>query len=105
MARVIPTSGMRTVRHATSLFSNRKTLWQMLRAVFNGSYRMSFLTTAVIVMSLIYIISPIDIVPDFILLFGWIDDGVVFYLLLKRLNMETQRYIRFKVMERKNNGF
>lgn len=77
----------------------------MLRAVCNGSYRMSFLTTVVMIVSLIYIISPIDIVPDFILFFGWIDDGVVLYLLLKRLNMETQRYIRFKVMERKNGGF
>lgn len=77
----------------------------MLRAALNGSYRMSFLTTVVMIVSLIYIISPIDIIPDFILFFGWIDDGVVFYLLLKRLNTETQRYIRFKVMERKNGGF
>ena len=104
MARVIHARGMRTVRQATNLASNRKTLWQMLRAVFNGSYRMSFMTTMVMIASLIYIISPIDIVPDFILLFGWIDDGVVLYLLLKRLNVETQRYIRFKVMERKNGG-
>jgi uncharacterized membrane protein YkvA (DUF1232 family) len=96
---------MKSARHGYQLFSNRKSLWQMLRSVFNGSYRMSFLTTAIVIVSLIYIISPIDIIPDFIFFIGWIDDGLVLFLLLKRLNMETQRYIRFKVMERKNSGF
>ena len=102
MARVIPTRQMKTMRHATHLFSNRRILWQMLRAVFNGSYRMSLVTTLIAIASLAYIISPIDFVPDFIIFFGWIDDGLIIYLLLKRLNTETQRYIRFKVMERKN---
>lgn len=101
MARVIPTRGMKSARHGFQLFSNRRTLWQMLRSVLNGSYRMSFLTTAVVIAALIYIISPIDIVPDFIVFFGWLDDGFILYLLLKRLNTETQRYIRAKVMERK----
>ena len=76
----------------------------MLRSVFNGSYRMSFLTTAITIAALLYIISPIDIVPDFIVFFGWLDDGVILYLLLKRLNSETQRFVRFKVMERKSSG-
>lgn len=105
MARVIPTRGMKSARHGLQLFSNRRTLWQMLRSVLNGSYRMSFITTAVVVAALIYIISPIDVVPDFFVFFGWLDDGVIFYMLLKRLNAETQRYIRFKVMERKSRGF
>lgn len=105
MARVIPTRGMKSARHGLQLFSNRRTLWQMLRSVFNGSYRMSFLTTAIVIAALIYIISPIDIVPDFIVFFGWLDDGAILYLLLKRLNNETQRYIRYKVMERKSRGF
>ncbi len=105
MARVIHTSGMKSARHGLQLFSNRRTLWQMLRSVINGSYRMSFITTAVVIAALIYIISPIDIVPDFILFFGWIDDGVIFYLLLRRLNTETQRFIRSKVMDRKTRSF
>lgn len=105
MARVIPTRGMKTVRHTTQLFTNRKSMWQMLRSVFNGSYRMSAMTTLIVIASLIYIVSPIDIVPDFIVFFGWLDDGLILYLLVKRLNVETQRYIRFKVMERKHGGF
>lgn len=89
----------RNMRQASQLLNNRKTLFLMLREVFRGKYKMSFLTSLAIVLSLFYIISPLDF--DWFPVIGWIDDGFVFYLLLKRLYAETQRYIRFKAMERK----
>ena len=89
------------IRHGLNLFKNRKTLWQMLREALHGTYRMSFLTMAIILLSLAYIIFPFDLIPDFIPVLGWLDDGLVLYLLLRRLTKETQRYNRFKVMERK----
>jgi uncharacterized membrane protein YkvA (DUF1232 family) len=33
--------------------------------------------------AMLYVISPIDFVPDFIPILGWIDDGVITLLLLK----------------------
>ena len=102
---MIPARGVKSMRHATHLFSNRRTLLQMIRAVLSGSYRMSLLTTIIVIAALIYIVSPIDLVPDFIVFFGWLDDGFVLYLLLKRLTVETQRFNRFKAMERKQRGF
>ncbi len=36
--------------------------------------------------SLIYLISPIDISPDFIPIIGWIDDGLVATLLVAELS-------------------
>ena len=89
------------VKHGWHLLRNRKTLWQMLREVLKGSYKMSFLTMAAIVLALGYVIFPFDIIPDFIPVVGWMDDGFVVYLLLRRLVNETQRYNRFKAMERK----
>ena len=83
------------------MLRNRKTLWQMLREALKGSYKMSFLTMAAIVLALGYVIFPFDIIPDFIPVVGWMDDGFVVYLLLRRLVNETQRYNRFKAMERK----
>ena len=32
---------------------------------------------------MLYVLSPIDLVSDFIPLLGWLDDGVVSYLLLQ----------------------
>jgi len=73
----------------------------MIRETLKGAYKMSFHTIAVTVLALGYIIFPSDLIPDFIPVVGWIDDGLVFYLLLRRLVNETQRYSRFKAMERK----
>ena len=89
----------RNVRHTAQLFSNRKTLFQMLREVFNGKYKMSFMTNIALVLGLIYIISPLDF--DWIPILGWADDGFVFYLLVKRLQNETLRFNRHKAMERR----
>ena len=63
---------------------------------------MSFLTMAIVILALVYIVFPFDLIPDYIPVLGWIDDGVVLYLTLKRLVRETQRYNRFKALERKN---
>ncbi len=91
----------RNMRHAGQLFTNRKTLFQMLREAFHGQYKMSFLTHAALILGLIYIISPLDF--DWIPVVGWVDDGIVFYLIIKRLQKETLRFNRYKAMERKLN--
>ena len=75
----------------------------MIREVLSGHYRMSFLTTLIAIVSIAYIIYPFDLIPDFIPVIGWTDDALVFYLLLRRLVKETQRFTRFKAMERKGN--
>lgn len=101
MSRIPSARPMQNLRHGWSLFRNRRTLWQMLREVLKGSYKMSVLTVVIFVLAIAYVLSPIDLIPDWIPVVGWVDDGFVIYLLLKRLHKETQRYTRFKVMERK----
>ena len=88
-------------KHGWHLFRNRKTLWQMVREAFKGTYKMSLLTTLISIFAIIYIVFPFDLIPDYIPVLGWIDDGIVFYLLILRLTRETQRYNRYKAMERK----
>lgn len=73
----------------------------MIRETLGGRYRMSVITVIIIVMAIIYILFPFDFVPDYIPVLGWIDDGFIFFLLLKVLNKETQRYIRHKAAERR----
>ena len=38
---------------------------------------------AVIVLAGLYVISPVDLVPDLIPVLGWLDDGLIAYLLLQ----------------------
>lgn len=103
MARYTVTR-VKNVKHGWHLLRNRKTLWQMLRESVRGGYKMSFLTIAAIVLTIGYVVFPFDIIPDFIPVVGWMDDGFVIYLLLRRLVNETQRFSRFKAMERKAAG-
>jgi uncharacterized membrane protein YkvA (DUF1232 family) len=76
-------------------------MWKMLGEAFRGQYKMSAFTMLVLLLSVVYVLLPFDLIPDFIPVIGWIDDGLVIYLLLKRLSTETQRFNRFKAMERK----
>ncbi|MBS1783684.1 MAG: DUF1232 domain-containing protein [Bacteroidetes bacterium] len=71
----------------------------MLQAVWHGKYSMSLLTKILLVLGIAYIILPFDF--DWIPILGWLDDALVFFLLLKRLQFETHRYVRHKAMERK----
>lgn len=101
MAKLTSARGVRNSKHLFDLFSNRRTLWQMLRDAFSGKYKMSALTNIAFILGIIYVLFPFDLVTDFIPFVGWLDDGFVIFLVVKRLSKETQRYNRFKVMERR----
>ncbi len=75
----------------------------MIRDVLSGGYRMSLFTAVTLVLAIVYVVFPFDLIPDRIPVAGWIDDAIVLYLALRQLSKETQRYIRHKAMERKNN--
>ena len=101
MAKFTTVRQVKNIRQAYGLFQNRRTLVQMVREAWSGRYKMSFLTKAAMIAGVLYIIFPFDIITDLIPFFGWLDDGFIIFLLIKRLQTETHRYIRFKVMERK----
>lgn len=87
------------VRDSRQLLRNRRTLWCMLKESWKGSYKMSLFTSVVLVLGLLYVVIPLDF--DWIPIIGWIDDGLVIFYMIKRLQKETQRYNRHKAMERK----
>jgi uncharacterized membrane protein YkvA (DUF1232 family) len=80
------------VRTLSALWRYRAGLFDMFRDMYRGRYRASFLTVVAMIAAAIYILSPIDIIPDFLPIVGWMDDGAVFYFLLKRLMYELNRY-------------
>jgi uncharacterized membrane protein YkvA (DUF1232 family) len=92
---------IKNVQNGLHLVRNRKTMWQMLRDTVHGEYRMSVRAKIFSGLAVLYILFPFDIIPDYIPVLGWIDDGFAFYLLLKLMNSETQRYARQKAIERK----
>ena len=90
------------MRLGAHLFRNRRAMWQMIREMRSGHYRMSLFTLLVLIFAIVYVVFPFDLIPDYIPVIGWIDDIFVLYLLLLRINKEVQRFNRFKAMGRRN---
>jgi uncharacterized membrane protein YkvA (DUF1232 family) len=75
----------KATRKATGKQGKLKDVWssllaffRLVRAYIKGSYRqVSMQSLLAIVASLIYFVSPIDLIPDFILGLGLIDDAAV----------------------------
>ena len=59
-------------------------MWGMMR-----DRRVALLDKALVVGALAYLVSPIDILPDFVPFFGQIDDVVVLLLAMRRLLART----------------
>lgn len=81
------------------LIRNRKSMWCMIKDIWRGHYKLSFGTSLLLVLGVLYIVLPFDF--DWIPFIGWIDDAAVAFFLIKLLQKETNRYVRAKVMERK----
>ncbi len=79
------------------LWSDLPLLGRLLRAWKRGAYRgLSPRTVIALVGALLYLVSPVDLVPDFIPGIGFIDDAVVLALLLQTL---AQDLAAFRVWE------
>ena len=84
------------------LWSDLPLLGRLLRAWRAGVYRgLSPRTFLALVGALLYLVSPIDLVPDFIPGIGFIDDAVVLALLVQSL---AQDLTAFRVWEQNRNG-
>lgn len=48
----------------------------------------------IVVGTLIYLLSPVDIVPDFIPIIGWIDDGILVALLVGEVSQLMTDFLK-----------
>jgi len=84
------------------LWSDLPLLARLLKAWKRGSYRgLSMRTIVSLAAALLYIVSPIDLMPDFIPGIGLIDDAAVLALLLHSI---AQDLAAFRVWEQNRDG-
>jgi uncharacterized membrane protein YkvA (DUF1232 family) len=70
---------------------------RMVRAGMTGSYPgLTKGKLAMLGLALVYIVSPIDVVPDFLLGIGVVDDFGVFLWLMTALLGESGRYVEWE---------
>lgn len=92
MVKIPFTKKVQQVRTLSALWKHRSSLAGMISDMWRGTYKASFLTMVALVVGILYILSPIDLIPDFIPVVGWLDDGAIMYFLLKRLMYEMGRH-------------
>ena len=75
------------------LIKDLKLFFSLIKDYRSGVYtKFPFLSFAGIVFTLAYIISPIDIIPDYIIGIGQIDDAAVVGFCLYLLKKDLQKY-------------
>jgi len=78
-----------------------KTMFSLLKAYWSGEYReIPWLTIAAIVAALLYVFSPIDLIPDFIPIFGLVDDAFVIAACLKLVKQDLADFEAWQASSR-----
>jgi uncharacterized membrane protein YkvA (DUF1232 family) len=72
-------------------------LWMVAKDYANGSYRrLPWKAVAAVVAAIVYVISPIDLIPDFLVPIGWTDDLLVLMLTWRFVTRELRDYCAWK---------
>ena len=75
-----------------SLFDDIRVIMELIKDYTRGEYReLSKNSIILVIISLVYLVNPIDIIPDF-LLGGFVDDAAVIAYILKKITVELSAY-------------
>ncbi len=82
-------------------FDDIKILYYMATDYISGKYcEIPFTSIAAIIGTLVYVISPVDLIPDYIPVLGLVDDAFCVKLCLSALGTDLEKYKKWK---KKNN--
>lgn len=79
-----------------------KITFGMLKDYKNGKFKkVPWFTIAAVGFGLLYILNPLDVVPDFIPGIGYVDDFAVFTIVLRFVETDLHSYLDWKIDEAK----
>lgn len=79
-------------------WSDLKLLFELVNDYRKGEYReIPWTSIAAIIGALLYVLSPIDLIPDFIPVIGLLDDAAVVALCLRAIDGDLQAYKKWKI--------
>ncbi len=81
----------------SEVFHDLKLLLSLVKDYVSGAYKgIPFGSIVAAVGGILYFLSPIDFIPDFLLGIGLIDDVFVIGLVLKQIHSDLQKYEKWK---------
>ncbi len=86
--------------HTGEFRRNLASLFRMLRAYLEGSYRdISWANLVLIVAAIIYFITPVDLIPDFLTVLGYVDDAAIIAWTLKTVADEIEPFLAWEARQ------
>ena len=83
-------------------FESFRVTWSLLQDYWAGKYTaVPWKLIASIGFAVAYLVSPLDIIPDFIPLLGFVDDAAVFALVVSSFQSELDNYQEWKKQQKK----
>ena len=80
-------------------------LISMIKDCLSGAYQhIPVWVIGAVVFALLYVLSPIDLIPDFIPVIGFVDDAVVLGLCLALTEKDIQKYQQWKALQEQPAG-
>jgi len=80
-----------------------KLMFSLIRDYWNGRYRtVPWKTIAAVAGALLYVMNPLDLIPDLIFGFGFLDDTGVVALCLKWVESDLHKYAAWKELSSDN---
>lgn len=80
-----------------ALWENLKTVFRLLQAYFSKQYTaIPWGSVALIVGAVIYFVSPIDLMPDWIPLSGFIDDAAILTFVIAQIRTDLNRFLEWE---------
>lgn len=69
---------------------------RMIKAHFAGQHKMALSSLGMIVLAMVYFVSPIDLIPDFLGIFGFADDLSVILAVYAKLKDEVDQFLEWE---------
>lgn len=80
-----------------ALWSQLMACFRLIRAYAKGTYRnISWTSLVMLVAAVVYFVMPIDLVPDFILGLGLLDDAVILGWTIKKFSSDIDAFVEWE---------
>ena len=83
------------------VWSNLNALFRLLQAYIHRDYtRIPWGSIVLVVVAIIYFVSPFDLIPDWIPVVGFIDDAAVIAFVLKQINIDLNQFLQWEAVKK-----
>jgi uncharacterized membrane protein YkvA (DUF1232 family) len=87
------------LRSMINVLRKAPSILPLFKDVFTGNYKMPIGRFLLFLLAIAYMIWPVDVIPDFILGLGWLDDLLIFGYVSKFMEEELLKYKQAKDYE------